>query len=97
MPRRSPASCSTSCSGTSSTAWGAWSIGKCRLTSPLTFHPHDDAPSDHCRLIGQGAVRQKPIQKEHIACRVGEGERWRVGEHFRRCRKLSIGALLVWV
>ena len=42
-------------------------------------------------------MQEKPIQKEHIACRAGERERRRVGEHLRRDRKLPLGGLLVWV
>ena len=42
-------------------------------------------------------MRQKPIQKEHIACRAGERERRRIWEHLRRYSKLPLGGLLVWV
>src|SRR5262249_12570939 len=40
---------------------------------------------------------EKPIQKEHIACRTGERQRRHIREHLWRNRKLPIGALLVWV
>src|SRR5262249_60929943 len=64
---------------------------------PLTFHPHHDAPPNRCRLIGQGAMREKPIQKEHIACGAGERERWCAWDYLRRYIKLPISGLLVWV
>src|SRR5262245_35550577 len=40
-------------------------------------------------------MREKPIQKEHIACRAGERKPWHVGEHLWRDRKFPVGALPV--
>src|SRR5262245_20843588 len=63
----------------------------------MTFQPHHQAPADRGRLIGQGTMREKPIQKQDIAGRASKRARRRVWEHLLRQIKLPLGGLLVGV
>src|SRR5215510_12923883 len=63
----------------------------------MTFQPHHQAPADRGRLIGQGTMRERPIQKQDIAGRASKRARRRAWEHLPRQIKLPLGGLLVGV
>ena len=63
----------------------------------LTFHPHHERPPDACGLIRQGAMREEPIEKNHIACWTGDRGPWGVWQELWRDEDFPVLCLLVGI